>query len=49
LKFAIDIPIVIARKNEEFCDDPIAPDVETVYSETDAMTWLLNYHKQWTY
>jgi len=35
----------VARTNEEFCDDPIAPDVATVTPETDAMNWLLNLNK----
>ena len=35
----------VARTNEVFCDDPIAPDIATDNPETDAMSWLLNFDK----
>jgi len=35
----------VARTDEVFCDDPIAPDVPTVNPQLDAMNWLLNFKK----
>jgi len=32
----------VARTDEVFCDEPIAPDVPTLNPEADAMNWLLN-------
>lgn len=37
---ALTVSCDIARTGEIFCEDPIAPDVETVSPEEDALSWL---------
>lgn len=40
---ALTVGCDIARTGEVFCDDPIAPDVETGSPEEDAISWLKNH------
>jgi len=35
----------VARTDEEFCDDPIAPDAVTFTPEAEAVNWLVNFEK----